>query len=151
MLNSGEGCGRPPEAAAHMFVIAKVTALLALLQPEGDCRVNKCLILYGIKKKKRQVNVDLKTQGSCVTVLNMSSWVDNGGVQLTRLRWLSNQHVVLWRAAFGLHGHHLDGVPMSLCAPRAVQVDQTHTLFTWTVERGQMCRHYKDNQAQVDT
>lgn len=106
-----------------MFVIAKIMALLALLQPEGD--VNKCLTLYRLKKKKKKLNVDLKNH-----VLNMSSWVDSGGVQLIRVRRPSNQHVVLWRAAFRLHGHHLYRVPMSLCAPRAVQVDQTHTLFT---------------------
>lgn len=40
----------PPEAAAHMFVIAEIMALLALLQPEGHRRVNKCLILYRKKK-----------------------------------------------------------------------------------------------------
>lgn len=43
---------------------------------------------------------------------------------------LSNQHVVLWRAAFRLHGHDPHRVPMSLCSPRAVQVHQAHTLFT---------------------
>lgn len=46
---------------------------------------------------------------------------------------LSNQHVVLWRAAFGLHGHDPHRVPKSLCGPRAVQVHQAHALFTCRV------------------
>lgn len=114
-----------------MLVIAKIMALLALLQPEGSQRVNKCLIL---------INVDLKILKNkkirVLQSLHMSRWVDGGGVQLARLRRPSNQHVVLRRAAFGLHGRHLHGVALSLCPPGAVQVHQTHTLFTWTGRKG---------------
>lgn len=52
--------------------------------------------------------------------------------QSTLLRRPSHQHVVLWWTAFGLHSHHPHRVPMSLCCPRAVQVYQAHTLFTWS-------------------
>ena len=51
-----------------------------------------------------------------------------GGVPSRRR---ADQHVVLGRAALGLHGHDAHAVAAGLGAPGAVQVHQPHALLTW--------------------
>ena len=53
---------------------------------------------------------------------------DGGGVPSHHR---ADQHVVLGRAALGLHGHDAHAVASRLGAPRAVQIHQPHALLTW--------------------